>query len=86
MQFQVVVVRLGFDATEIFQKYPGRFVSLHLQDWSPAEKKMVAIGQGQVEWQKLFESAKRAGVKNYFVEMNLELMKASLPYLNRLKT
>ena len=85
MQFQVVVVRLGFDAAAIFEKYPGRFISLHLQDWSPAEKKMVAIGQGQVDWKKLFGAAKKAGVKNYFVEMNLDLMKASVPYLRGLK-
>ncbi|MGH9630966.1 MAG: sugar phosphate isomerase/epimerase family protein [Bryobacteraceae bacterium] len=85
MQFQAVVVRLGFEAPAIFEKYPGRFLSLHLQDWSPAEKKMVAIGQGQVDWKKLFGAAKDAGVRNYFVEMNLELMKASYPYLNRLQ-
>jgi sugar phosphate isomerase/epimerase len=85
MQFQVIVVRLGFDAAEIFQKYPGRFISLHLQDWSPAEKKMVAIGQGQIDWKRLFGSAKKAGVKNYYVEMNLDLMRASHPYLKQLK-
>ena len=85
MQFQVVVVRLGFDAPTIFQKYPGRFISLHLQDWSPAEKKMVAIGKGQVDWKKLFAAAKKAGVKNYFVEMDLEQMNASVPYLRDLK-
>jgi sugar phosphate isomerase/epimerase len=85
MQFQVIVVRLGFDAAEIFQKYPGRFISLHLQDWSPAEKKMVAVGQGQVDWKRLFGAAKKAGIKNYYVEMNLDLMRASYPYLNQLK-
>ncbi|MEX2262530.1 MAG: TIM barrel protein [Bryobacteraceae bacterium] len=84
LQFQVIVVRLGFDAATIFQKYPGRFISLHLQDWSPAENKMVAIGQGQIDWKKLFGAAKSAGVGNYFVEMNLDLMKASHPYLHRL--
>jgi sugar phosphate isomerase/epimerase len=85
LQFQVIVVRLGFDAPAIFEKYPGRFISLHLQDWSPAEKKMVPIGQGQVDWKKLFTAAKQAGVKNYFVEMDLDQMKASYPYLHGLK-
>jgi sugar phosphate isomerase/epimerase len=66
-------------------KYPGRFCSLHLQDWSAAEKKMVAIGQGRVDWKKLFAAAKTGGMKNYFVEMNLDLMKASVPYLRGLK-
>ena len=87
MQFQTVVARLGFDAPTIFEKYPGgRFISLHLQDWSPTEKKMVPIGKGQIDWGKLFAAAKKAGVKNYYVEMGLEEMRESVPYLNGLKT
>ena len=85
MQFQVWVVSLGFDAVKFFEKYPGRFSSLHLQDYSPATKGMVAIGTGAVDWKKLFGAAKKAGVKNYFVEMDLELMKASYPFLRDLK-
>jgi sugar phosphate isomerase/epimerase len=87
LQFQTVVARLGFDPPTIFEKYPGgRFISLHLQDWSPTEKKMVPIGKGQIDWGKLFAAAKKAGVKNYYVEMGLEEMKESVPYLNALKT
>jgi sugar phosphate isomerase/epimerase len=43
------------------------------------------IGQGSIDWVKTFKAAKVGGVKNYFVEMNLELMKASVPYLKALK-
>ena len=43
------------------------------------------IGQGSVDWKKLFTAAKKAGVKNYFVEMNLDAMKASYPFLHDLK-
>lgn len=85
MQFQVSVVSLGYEAATFFNKYPGRFVSIHLQDWSPAEKKTVAVGQGAVDWKKLFAAAKTGGVKNYFVELNMDQMKASYPYLHDLK-
>lgn len=85
MQFQVSVISQGYDAAEFFRKYPGRFLSIHLQDWSPAEKKQVAVGQGSVDWKKLFAAAKTGGVKNYFVELNLDAMKASYPYLKSLK-
>ena len=85
MQFQVAVGRLGFDAPTLFQKYSGRFISLHLQDWSPADKKMTPIGKGSVDWKKLFASAKKAGVKNYFVEVEPALMKESYTYLHELK-
>ena len=86
MQFQVSVISLGFEAAAYMNKYPGRFCSLHLQDWSAAEKKQVAVGAGSVDWKKLFAAAKKGGVKNYFVEMNMDAMKASVPYLHELKT
>jgi sugar phosphate isomerase/epimerase len=85
MQFQVSVVSLGYEAATYLTKYPGRFLSLHLADWSAAEKKTVAIGKGVVDWVKLFAAARTGGVKNYFVEMDLDLMKASIPYLHGLK-
>ncbi len=85
MQFQVAVVSLGYEAATYLTKYPGRFLSLHLADWSATEKKPVAMGKGVVDWPKLFAAARTGGVKNYFVEMDLELMKASIPYLHELK-
>ena len=85
MQFQVAVVSLSYEAATYLTKYPGRFLSLHLADWSAAEKKTVAIGKGVVDWPKLFAAARTGGVKNYFVEMDLDLMKASIPYLHELK-
>ena len=84
MQFQVSVLSLGFEAATYFTKYPGRFCSIHLQDMS-SDKRTVAIGKGVVDWKKLFTAAKTAGVKNYFVEVNLDALKASCPYLHELK-
>jgi len=85
MQFQVAVISLGYQAAPFFKKYPGRFISLHLADWSPAEKKSVPVGAGVVDWKELFAAAKIAGVQNYFVEMNMDALKASYPYLHNLK-
>ncbi len=44
-----------------------------------------AIGQGSIDWVKTFQTAKVGGVKNYFVEMNFDLAKASVPFLKQLK-
>ena len=85
MQFQVAVISAGYKASTYLKKYPGRFISLHLADWSATDKKTVAIGAGDVDWKELFAAAKKGGVKNYFVEMNLDLMKASVGYLKGLK-
>jgi sugar phosphate isomerase/epimerase len=84
-QFQVSTISKGFDAAEYFTKYPGRFVSMHVQDWSPVTRKEMAVGQGTLDWAKIFTAAKTGGIKNYFVEMNLDLMQASVPFLRRLQ-
>jgi len=84
-QFQVSTISRGYDAAEYFTKYPGRFFSMHVQGWSAQEKKIVAVGHDSLDWKKIFTTAKTAGVTTYYVEMNLELMKASVPYLRQLQ-
>jgi sugar phosphate isomerase/epimerase len=83
-QFQVSTISQGYDAAEYFTKYPGRFISMHVQGWDASTKKIVPAGKGSLDWHKIFSSAKTGGIKNYFVEMKLEMMKASVPYLRSL--
>jgi sugar phosphate isomerase/epimerase len=88
MQFQVSVISIGYQAADYLDKYPGRFLSLHLQDWSSAEKKQVPLGKGDVKWPELFAAAKKAGVKNYYVELESLAMDAtqeSYTFLKSLK-
>jgi sugar phosphate isomerase/epimerase len=84
-QFQVSTISEGFDAADYFVKYPGRFFSMHVQGWSAAAKKIMPVGQDTLDWKKIFTAARTGGVKNYFVEMNLDMMKASVPYLRNLQ-
>jgi len=83
MQFQVDVISLGYKAADYFEKYPGRFISMHLQDWSPEQKKDVVLGTGIVDWNRTFQAAKKAGVKNYFVELEGADLAASVPFLRK---
>ena len=83
-QFQVSTISQGYDAVEYFTKYPGRFISMHVQGWSAKTRKITPVGQGTLDWKKIFAAAKTGGIKNYYVEMNLEMMKASVPYLRML--
>jgi sugar phosphate isomerase/epimerase len=85
IQFQVAVIRLGFEPAEFLAKYPGRVISLHVSDWSNTEKRMVSVGQGVLDWKKIFAAAKTGGIRNYYVEMSPDLIKASYPYLHSLK-
>jgi sugar phosphate isomerase/epimerase len=80
MQFQTEVINLGYKAATYFKKYPGRFISSHLSDWT-AEKKEVPIGQGVIDWKEFFAAAKTGGVKNIFVEMAFDKFKDSAVYL-----
>ena len=84
-QFQVSTISDGYDAAEYFTKYPGRFISMHVQGWSAQTKKIMPVGQDTLDWNRIFTAAKTGGIKNYFVEMNLDMMKASVPYLRNLR-
>ena len=83
-QFQVSTIAQGYDAADYLMKYPGRFISMHVQGWSAQAKKIMPVGQDSLDWKKIFTAAKTGGVKNYFVEMNLDFMKTSVPYLRSL--
>ena len=80
MQFQVAAITAGYKAADYFKKYPGRFISAHLSDWSTAGKVM-PLGKGIVDWKEFFAAMKTGGVKNYFVEIELPLMKESAEFL-----
>ena len=84
-QFQISTIAQGFDAVEYFTKYPGRFVSMHVQGWNTETKQQTVVGKDSLDWKKIFTAAKTGGIKNYFVEMNFDLMKASVPYLRSLQ-
>src|SRR5256714_705756 len=84
-QFQVSTISEGYDAAEYFTKYAGRFNSMHVQGWSAKDKKIMPVGQDSLDWKRIFSAAKTGGIKNYFVEMKLEMMEASVPYLRKLQ-
>ncbi len=84
-QFQMSTIRNGFDAAEYFMKYPGRFFSMHLQDWNAETKATTAVGKGSIDWKRVFTAAKTGGVKNYFIEQNMEMTKDGAAFLQTLK-
>ena len=81
MQFQVAVVDIGYKAADYFRKYPGRFISAHLADYSSELEKQVPVGQGIVDWEDFFEASKIGGVQNFYVEMAPETFAPSAEFL-----
>jgi len=89
-QFQMSTISAGFIAAEYFTKYPGRFFSMHVQDvdlnappppGGRGGSVQAPVGKGSIDWVKTFTAAKIGGVKNYFVEQNMELTKDSVAAL-----
>ena len=81
-----------------FAKYPGRFVSMHLQGVDlnaplPApggprpggpRPPQVAVGKDSLDWAKIFAAAKTGGVKNYYLEQSWDLTVQGVAYLKTL--
>jgi sugar phosphate isomerase/epimerase len=89
MQFQMSAMRAVGDPVMYFTKYPGRFLSMHLQgvDLNAAagpRSPGVSVGKDSLDWAKIFAAAKTGGVKNYFVEQNWDLTVKSVAYLKTL--
>ena len=98
-QFQMSTIASGLVGADYFAKYPGRFISMHVQDIDmnaavppPAAdgrgrgrgRPQVAVGKGTIDWVATFKAAKAAGVKNYFVEQTMELTAESVAALKAL--
>lgn len=68
--FQMDVGNLTFggaNALDYLTRYRGRYFSMHAKDFKPG-KMSVPVGQGILDWPKIFEAAKAARIKNYFAE------------------
>ena len=83
LQFQTEVINLGYKASDYFKKYPGRFISSHLSDWT-SDKQQAAIGHGVIDWKEFFAAAKKANVKYFYVEMDADKFKDSIAYIKSL--
>ena len=95
MQFQMSAMPVVGDPVMYFNKYPGRFISMHLQgvnlhqsaEGAGADRGVppIAVGKDSVDWPKVFAAARTGGLKNYFVEQNWDLTTQSVAYLKSLK-
>ena len=71
VMFQIDVGNLTFggaDAVEYLKKYTNRYFSMHAKDYLPG-KTSFPVGQGSLDWSKIFEVVKNAPIQNYFAEV-----------------
>lgn len=87
MQFQTQVIVLGYKGSTYFKKFPGRFISTHMQDYDPNDTtKEIALGQGISDWKDFFGASEVGGIQVAYVEMesNPGTLKDSITFLKNL--
>ena len=83
------IIKAGKDPLEYFKKYPGRFELWHVKDMEPGKEKFFAeVGQGTINFERIFAKADEAGMKHIFVEQDrsrqdpFKSIRISYDYLN----
>lgn len=86
MQYQTQVIKMGIKGSDYFNKFPGRFVSAHLQDYDKESGNETVLGQGISDWADFFEAAPKGGLQIVYVEMesNPGTLAGSVDYLKGL--
>ncbi len=63
------ITKAGQDPLAYFARWPGRIPLVHVKDSAgPPEHKMVDVGQGTIDWKRIFAKRDQAGIKHAFVE------------------
>ncbi|MES1221669.1 MAG: sugar phosphate isomerase/epimerase, partial [Bacteroidota bacterium] len=65
------VSKAGQDPIKLFEKHPGRFPLWHLKDMDgTADHAFTEVGNGTIDFKKIFTHAGKAGMKYFFVEQD----------------
>jgi len=61
------ITKGGQDPLAYFAKWPGRFPCVHVKDMT-GNGSMVNVGEGKIDWPKIFAKRREAGIEHFFVE------------------
>lgn len=89
----------GGDPVAYLRRYPKRISMLHIKDFKHTDKpasvtnppEAAELGQGTIDYRPIFEAAKGADIKHYFVEQEqfdmppMEALKIDADYIRKLK-
>ena len=62
------VARAGRTPHDLFRRAPGRFVMWHVKDVHPVSRDYTEVGNGTIDFTKIWPDAELAGLKHFFVE------------------
>lgn len=83
------VVFAGLDPVQLFNKLKGRVPMWHVKDMDKVNRAQnTEIGNGTIDWKRIFKAAKTSGLKHFFVEQennyspdHVESVKRSISYI-----
>jgi sugar phosphate isomerase/epimerase len=58
----------GHDPVALFERYPGRFPLWHVKDGAGDEMTQTVVGQGTLDWPRIFAASETAGLVHAFLE------------------
>ncbi len=65
------ITKAGQDPIKLFNEHPGRFPLWHVKDLdNTPEKDFTEVGNGIIDFKKIFEQKSKAGMKYFFVEQD----------------
>lgn len=64
------VVKAGKDPVQLFRENSGRFPLWHVKDLDKATNTFTEVGAGSIDFKKIFEQSKLAGLQHFFVEQD----------------
>jgi sugar phosphate isomerase/epimerase len=65
------VTKAGHDPITLFNEHPGRFPLWHLKDMDKTpEHAFTEVGNGSIDFKKIFANAKKSGMEHFFVEQD----------------
>jgi sugar phosphate isomerase/epimerase len=63
------ITKGGQDPLSYFSRWPGRVPLVHVKDSAGApDHKQTDVGQGSIDWKRIFAKRDQAGIKHFFVE------------------
>ncbi|UOE49325.1 sugar phosphate isomerase/epimerase [Mucilaginibacter sp. SMC90] len=66
------VTKANQDPIALINKHPGRFPLWHVKDMDKTpEKKFTEVGNGVIDFKKIFTQAKKSGLQYFFVEQDV---------------
>ncbi|QJD80343.1 sugar phosphate isomerase/epimerase family protein [Spirosoma rhododendri] len=63
--------KAGKDPVALFKEHPGRFPLFHVKDIKADRQTITEVGNGMVDFKRIFAAANIAGMKYFFVEQDM---------------